>query len=389
MRKGRDILWNLVIGLSVIGLGGCAAVYCARAYGENPWNFALRQVLWLGVGILLFLLTALSPFRRLRKAAVPCVVLFFFILLLTALYGVPVNGMSGWVPIPFLGIRIQPSELAKAPFLLTLCIVAVQQNMSEWKRFFLLLGLTCLFVFAILLQPDFGTATVYAAIFPILLFSAGFRKRIVAAVCFGWIPFVFLFLTRHPYALKRISAYLNPDADLYGAGWHIHQFRFTMANGGWTGSGEQGPLWANTYLPYSHSDSVFSTLVEASGMVGGTLVILGFCVMLLLFRKASLETTRADAGLFLFCTGCVLTMQAFLHIGVNVTLLPPTGLPLPFFSYGGSNLAGVMMLLGAACSAYRCGESEAQIDPETVQKHDQNNDGTDEADQNRPESRQS
>ena len=369
MKNERNsILGNLVIGLLVIGLGGCAAVYCARAYGMNPWYFAGRQMLWLAIGTGLFLFAARISFQKWKKAAFPATVIFLIILILTALFGVKVNSMSGWLPIPFTGIRVQPSELAKPVYLLTLCLLVTHETWSETKRFFAALGVTAMFCFLILIQPDFGTATIYAAGLPVLIFCAGFRRRYSLTVLFGWIPPTILFVLLHPYALRRIKAFLVPSDDHLGAAWHIHQFRVTIANGGWFGASGQEVSWANTYLPFSHSDSVFAALVEAAGFIGGMLVLLGFCVMIILFRKAALETKEKEARLFIFCAGLMLITQAFLHIGVNVTLIPPTGLPLPFFSYGGSNLAGVMLLLGTACSAYRSSSSESQIDPETVKE---------------------
>ena len=368
MTEQNGILWNLVIGLLVIGLGGCAAVYCARAYGVHPWYFAGRQMIWLAIGAGLFFLTAQIPFQKLKRAAFPAVVFFLLVLILTLLFGTPVNSMRGWLSVPFTPIRIQPSELAKPFYLLALCLLATHENWSEKKRFLSAVILTGVFCFLIFIQPDFGTATIYAASLPVLLFCGGFRQRYTIPVLFGWIPPTVLFILLHPYALRRINAFLAPANDELGASWHIIQFRITMANGGWLGADVHNVSWANTYLPYSHSDSVFATLVEAAGFIGGMLVLLGFCVMIFLFRKAALETKQKEARLFLFCAGLMLIVQAFLHIGVNVTVIPPTGLPLPFFSYGGSNLAGVMLLLGTACSAYRSSSSESQINSETVKE---------------------
>lgn len=385
MNERRKIFGNLLIGLLVIGLGGCAAVYCARAYGVNPWYFAGKQMIWLAIGTLLFLLIAHTPFAKLKKAAFPAMIIFLIVLILTAFFGTKVNNMSGWIQIPFTKIRIQPSELAKPVYLLSLCLLVTQEKWSEWKRFAAAFCLTAAFCILILIQPDFGTATVYAAALPFLLFCAGFRTRYILSVLFGWIPPTVLFVLLHPYALRRINAFLSPADDQLGAAWHINQFRITMANGGWFGADGNNVTWANAYLPYSHSDSVFATLVEASGLIGGTLVLLGFCVMIILFRKAALDTREKDARLVIFCAGLMLITQAFLHIGVNVTIIPPTGLPLPFFSYGGSNLAGVMLLLGTACSAYRSGSSESQIDSKTVKEDKEDNDRSEEPCQDRPQ----
>ena len=110
-------------------------------------------------------------------------------------------------------------------------------------------------------------------------------------------------------------------------------------------------MWSNAYLPLSHSDSAFASIVEASGLLGGMIVIAGFLVLVLLFRNAALKKAPGMARMVLFSIGAMCAAQAFLHIGVNTALLPPTGLTLPIFSYGGSSLTGLALLLGLALAA--------------------------------------
>ena len=154
MKERKNILWNLIIGLLVIGIGGCAAVYCARAYGEDPWYFSGRQMLWLTIGVFLFWGTACIPYQKLKLAAVPAVIISLIVLALTAVWGVKINNMNGWIPIPFTGIRFQPSEIVKPAYLLLLCMLAVKEDWSEKKRFLFCLLLTALFAGGHVLLED-------------------------------------------------------------------------------------------------------------------------------------------------------------------------------------------------------------------------------------------
>ena len=159
------------------------------------------------------------------------------------------------------------------------------------------------------------------------------------------------FVLTHHYALNRLVGYLETDANAAGSGWHIKQFQYAMAHGGTLGSDWGEAMWSNAYLPLSHSDSAFASIVEASGLLGGMIVISGFLMLVLLFRNAALKKSAGMVRMVLFSIGAMCAAQAFLHIGVNTALLPPTGLTLPILSYGGSSLIATFGAFGVAFSA--------------------------------------
>lgn len=350
MKLRSQSFLNAAIALSVLGLGGCLAIYSARSFGENPYYFVFRQLLWLGSGVLFFLLLAKIPFRYYEKYAWHLAGLSFFSLILLPVFGTTINGMRGWFSIgeAFL---IQPSELAKAPYLLLLSVIAANAEASPRRRFLLMAGTGAAFCGIILLQPDFGTASVYFAGLAMVVFISGFQFCFLTLLAAAALPCTLLFLLNHEYAMARIAGYLNPDAHLLGAGWHIKQFQYTLAHGGLFGSEWGGALWSNAYLPLSHSDSAFAAIVESGGGAGGLLILGGFLAMVWLFREMALSRKSETARILIFSAGAVCAVQALLHIGVNTALLPPTGLTLPIFSYGGSSLFGTMALFGMACSA--------------------------------------
>ena len=350
MKFRNQSFLNTAIGLSVLGLGGCLAIYSARSFGENPLYFVFRQLIWLGSGVIFFLLLARVPFRYYMKYARHLAGLSFLALILVLLFGISINGMKGWFPVGGL-LLIQPSEIAKAPFLLLLSVLAAKEDETPRKRFFQMFGLGAAFCGIIMLQPDFGTATVYFSALAIVLFVSGLQFYFLAALLIAALPCTVFFLLKHEYAMARIAGYLNPDSHIYGAGWHIKQFQYTLAHGGLLGSEWGGAMWSNAYLPLSHSDSAFASIVESGGIAGGLLIIAGFLAMVLLFRRMALKSSSGTARILIFSVGATCAVQALLHIGVNTALLPPTGLTLPIFSYGGSSLFGTMAAFGMACSA--------------------------------------
>ena len=354
MKLRNQSFLNTALGLSILGLGGCLAIYSARSFGENPFYFAFRQLLWLGSGVIFFLFLARIPFRYYEKYAWLLAGISFSALILVLVFGTTINGMRGWFSIGGK-VLLQPSELAKAPYLLLLSVIASNESMTSKRRFLLLSGTGGAFCGIILLQPDFGTVSVYFAGLAIVLFVTGFRYRILALLPAVALPCTVLFLLNHEYAMARIAGYLNPDAHLYGSGWHIKQFQYTLAHGGLFGSDWGGALWSNAYLPLSHSDSAFAAIVESGGGAGGLLILGGFLAMVWLFREMALSGGNNTARILIFSAGAVCAVQALLHIGVNTALLPPTGLTLPIFSYGGSSLFGTMAAFGMACSASSSG----------------------------------
>jgi cell division protein FtsW (lipid II flippase) len=154
-----------------------------------------------------------------------------------------------------------------------------------------------------------------------------------------------------PYVWRRFLAFLDPSIDPRGSGWHILQFKYALARGGFSGRDWGGAVWSNAYLPFSYSDSTFASLTESVGFVGALPVIIGYCVLAYLCYRLSLSTREKSRRVFVFSVGMLVAAQALLHMSVNVGLFPPTGVTLPLFSYGGSSLISTMLGFGMVLSA--------------------------------------
>lgn len=362
--RNEQTYLRAALGLTILGLGGCLSIYSARAMGENPFYYSFRQLLWLSFGIGLFLVLSRIPFSFYKRSALWLGGIAVLGLLAVLFLGTPINGMHGW--FSFGGVHLQISEFAKAPFLLLLSGFAGKTQWPERKRALLLAGSGAVFCGLVLLEPDFGSATVFFLGLAAILCTAGYFRTFFLLLGALAVPSALLFILRHEYALKRIAGYWDPDTHLYGAGWHIKQFQYTLAHGGVFGSEWGGALWSNAYLPLSHSDSVFASIVESGGVACGLLMIAGYLFMGWIFRRMALRTEDAEGRIYIFGTGVLFTAQALLHIGVNTALLPPTGLTLPIFSYGGSSLFATMIAFGIACSAARSGRLFCEKEGKTI-----------------------
>ncbi|MBQ9338032.1 MAG: FtsW/RodA/SpoVE family cell cycle protein [Lentisphaeria bacterium] len=343
--------------LAVAGLLGCLAIYNAQVFTADPGEYVMRQMLWLGAGTLLFLVSASVPFRYYRKAALPLLVVCLTGLAAVLFTGVSVNGMRGWLPLG--NFKFQPSELAKTGFLLYLCVrCGPRREMSagEWFKLFPLLLLTARLVMA---EPDFGSAVMFFVIFLLVSVVSGTKLPYLLLGLGSLAAAGLFFVLTREYAMGRIIGFLNTGAT--GANtWHIRQFEYTMAHGGWLGADWGNALWSGTFLPLAPTDSVFASIVESTGCLGGLLVIGGFLLMGGAFCVLSwrVRGDNNDRRYFIFCAGASCLVQALIHISVNCVLIPPTGITLPILSYGGSSLSAVMLTFGIAFSAARADEPE-------------------------------
>ncbi len=339
--------------LVVFGLWGCLSIYASRALGESPLYFVERQLLWLILGTAAFFAAAAIPFRAYRSRSGWLLLCTMAALLTVLLFGVEINGMKGWFR---MGEKtfLQPSEFCKVFFILWLCVAAERRYRSEWRRFLTMAlpsGLLCLLVMR---QPDLGTALLFFLGFLSVYWVAGGTLLLSLASLLAFSLGTTFFVILNPYALDRIMGFLDPGGGIARSAWHVKQFQYAMAQGGLTGSEAGCALWSNAYLPLPHTDSLYASIVESSGMIGGWIVILAFVLfafgLALLSRRKGLSKT---ARCFIFCAGLLYVIQALLHIGVNSVLLPTTGVTLPVLSYGGSSLLSTMLAFGMICSASR------------------------------------
>ena len=345
--------------LFLLCIWGCLAIYNSNTLGASPLYFVGRQLLWLVMGMIVMLLAQRVPFSFYREIAVGGAALAYISLLAVLLWGTRINGMRGWFTFDWTSASIQPSEFAKPFFILLLCHFAMNGK-KDFKTFLRLSVVTLLWVIPILLQPDAGTAVVYLLAFVIICILIGTPGKYLLALPALFSPIAVWVLYQNPYIIRRFSGFWDPSSDPLGSGWHIRQFQFTIARGGWFGVKMGKATWSNSYLPLAHSDSVFATIAESLGFAGTLPILLLLAAIIYSLYRVTLHLKGQHQQLFIIGMLSLIAIQTLIHISVNVALLPPTGLTLPLLSYGGSSLISTLFAFGIILSAVNYYPPEAK-----------------------------
>lgn len=318
--------------------------------GVSAFPFFWRQVTWAAIGFVMFVLTSFVDFRLFRTQS--SAVFFFYLIsvvLLAAIFllGVRVRGVRAW--FQFAGVAVQPVELAKLALVILLAKFFSKRHIEIYRiRHLVVSGLYVLVpLLLVLLQPDLGSAIVLVAVWiAVVLFSGMKVRHFFSLVLMGTaIIYIAWFAVLLPYQKGRITSFLDPYRDPKGAGYQMIQSMIAVGSGQvWgkgLGYGSQSHLH---FLPESETDFVFAAYAEEWGYVG-TLILLGL-LFTVLWRIIRIGTSARDNFSRLYTLGfsALLFVQAFIHIGMNMAVMPITGITLPFVSYGGSSL--VMSLIG-------------------------------------------
>ncbi len=312
-------------------------------------RYLIMQLVWGALGLVACGVAAAVDYRLLKKFALPMLI---FSVLLLALVLVPIpdicmriNGARRWIN---LGVaRFQPSELAKLALIMTLAwyVDAHPRCMSTFRRGLVLPGAMIGVVLGLIfVEPDRGTTILLAVVCGTMLLIAGVRWRYVVPVVLAGTCFLAYSVWHDPIRSKRVVAWLNQGENKNEVGYQAYQAMLALGSGGWSGLGLGNGRQKLGFVPEHHTDFIFSIIGEELGVNATLLVVLAY---VLIFVCGLIIATRARETFgMLLATGIsfLIGLQAFINIGVVTSALPNKGLPLPFISYGGSNL--LMMLIG-------------------------------------------
>ena len=325
-----------------------------------------RQCVYLAVGAILWFIFILVDYRWIGLFSMLFYPAVIVVLILVLLFGPVRNNTRRWIDIG--PVSLQPSELGKMAVLFTVAWLAsfkrVDVNKIRWIG--LIAFLTAIPFGLIYLEPDLGTAIVLLPLAAAILFAANLRWRFIIlfiAVCTVLTPVAYLNLKT--YQKERIRTFLDPDRDPFRRGWNAIQAEIAVGTGGMTGKGyRNGTHTTLGYLPQKVADSdfIFPVIAEETGFVGGFSVILLYGLLLF----SILRTALLSSDLFgrYLCVGiaAILLTHVFINIGMCIRLVPVTGLPLPFISYGGTFLVAMMCYLGIAQSVYAHRNDPSRLD---------------------------
>ncbi len=296
-------------------------------------DLALQQLIYTAFGLIFFLIILHLDLYSLKKLTKP--LYFFTILLLVAvlILGIETRGSIRWIPVSFF--NIQPSEFAKVSLIMFLASFWTK-NEPSWLNIFKSLIWIFPFIFLVFRQPDLGSTLTLIAIWVGMLFAAHISVKkmfVVILIAFFAIPSSWLFL--HDYQKQRIISFLAPEIDPLGKGYNLIQSTIAVGSGQFFGRGlGSGPQSRLQFLPEFRTDFIFASIAEELGFLG-SLIILAIYLFLLAYL---LKTADKFSFLLILGVFSMLLFQVFVNIGMNIGILPITGITLPLISYGGSSL---------------------------------------------------
>lgn len=382
----------------ILGLIGITAVNSAT-FNSGMGEFFTRDIVWQLGGFVVALIIMFSSNRFLQNGAYIFYGITIFLLLFVLVAGKKVATHTSW--LGFFGIGGQPSELAKVATILALSkfLSEKENERTHWQLIGISAGMVGLPMLLTLIQPDLGTSVVYLAIFFPILFWAGMRPIVIAAliapvaivfaeftgttallltvISFGVLFFLLSrkklfaitlsFVTAafgifmeyfyrkllQPHQQKRIQIFLNPNLDPQGAGYNALQARVAIGSGGFIGKGYlHGAQTQLRFVPARWTDFIFTVIGEEFGFVGATITLLVFAALCFRgIRIAELVKTKF-ASLASIGITSVLIFHVFINVGMNINLAPIIGIPLPFISYGGSAILADWMMVGILLNFY-------------------------------------
>jgi cell division protein FtsW len=375
-RKGEPdlVLFVAIFTLAGIGLAmsySASAVYAFRVFGDS-FYFLKRQMAWAVIGLIALFVFQKIDYREYVKHTK--IMLFVSILLLVVVLipglGSSVKGSSRWISIG--PANLQPSEFVK----LAVVIYLVKVYSSETKENHVIQLLVPMMVIAfifllVMIQPDFGTAMDLLVITVFILFVSGFPLLYIFSLFIISIPMFYLLIYQVSYRWDRVLAYLDPYLDRYGIGYHVIQSFTAFKKGGLLGVGLGFGTQKLARLPEPHTDFIFAVIAEETGLIGTIFLAMLFCFVFWRGILIALHAPDDFGRLLAVGLSLLITVQAFINMGVVTGALPTTGIPLPFISYGGSSLLTNMIAAGILLNISRYREvSVREVQFEEVWSHE-------------------
>lgn len=343
----------LALGVFVIYSG---SEFRATEMGRPSYFYALKHLRYIGIGILGLVFATLLNHKLYFKFAHPAFLVCLFSLVVVVVTGAVTKGAARWLSIG--GVSLQPSELLKIAMFAYMSrrLSELGDDITDFKKGFFQPMVALIIVAALLLlQPNFSMALMICATMFILFYTAGVKLRYLTL---SIVPVAFAALVvglAAPYRFRRLQAWLHPEEHAQGDAYQLYNALVSLGHGGWFGTGVGQGTQKLGFLPESYKDVAFSLLGEELGLVGtmGVLLLFGFLVYRGL-RIAQNAKTRF-ARYFAVCLTSSIAINVILHVCVCTGLMPTTGQPMPFISYGGTNLIVSLFSVGILLNISRSG----------------------------------
>jgi rod shape determining protein RodA len=350
----RHLDLSLAAASLVLSLIGVVLIYSAThapldAAGLDRATFATRQALWVVLGVVAMVAVAALDYRRIvDTAAVYYLGAIGLLLVVLSPIGAASQGAQRWIEVGIF--RLQPSEFAELALVAALAALCHRTVHLDDRRLLAAIGLAAVPLGLVLVQPDLGTALVFGIILVVVLFIAGTAPKHLAilgalVVVAGFAALSFDLL--EDYQRDRLSGFLDPESDPTGASYNVAQSQVAIGAGGMTGTGLfEGSQTRLGYVPEQHTDFVFTVAAEELGFLGAATILSVFALLAWRVWRAAL-VARDRVGTLL-CAGvlAMVVFKVFQNVGMTAGIMPITGIPLPFISYGGSATIASFMAIG-------------------------------------------
>jgi cell division protein FtsW len=370
--KGDKVIWIVVAILSIFSI---LAVYSSTgtlAYKFQSGNTEYYLIKHFGIllfGLVLMFLTHLIPVKYYGRIAQLVLWVSAPLLLYTLLFGTNLNEASRWYTLPLINITFQPSDLAKLALIIYVArlLAKRQDDIQDFKKGFIVIMIPIVVITGLILPANLSTAAMIFSTCLVLMFVGRVKfKYIISLVGIGIAAFALLIAIavnmpkvsgRFGTWQNRIESFTSGDSD---ANYQVEQAKIAIARGGVVGNMPGNSIQKN-FLPHPYSDFIFAIIIEEYGILGGTLVVLLYLILLFRAIKIVIKTPRNFAAFLTFGVAFSLVFQAMINMMVAVNLLPVTGQTLPFISMGGSSMWFTSIAIGIILSVSRELESEDQV----------------------------
>jgi cell division protein FtsW len=353
----------LVMVIAVLNVIGVVMVLSASSVQSldskgTAWWFFERQLMWTGLGVAGFAVASRLDYRKWRSYTVPFLALAVVLLVLVLIPGIGiwVDGSRRW--LGYGSWRMQPSEIAKLALLLYAADVLTRQHrqVGDWRRALRpIMAVFLLFAGLVMKEPDLASTMVLTIILGAVLVVGGVRARHLAIIGGLAVTTVTLFALLVPWRRARMLSFLDPWSDTSNAGYQVTQSLIALGSGGWTGVGLGASRAKWRFLPAAHTDFIFAIVGEELGLFGCSLVVGLFMLLAYLGVRAALRAPDRFGMLLAGGITAWIVGQAVINVGAVVGLLPVSGVPLPFVSFGGTALVFTMIAAGILGNVARQG----------------------------------
>lgn len=343
MKLLSNIHWPITICSFLLLSFGILIIY------SSSKELAFQQVMFALVGLIIYFFVSQFDYRSIKNLIFPFYFLSIILLVIVVILGVETRGVVRWIPLG--PINIQPSEFAK-PALILLLANFWSKNYPSLLNIFKSLLWSSPIIFFIFKQPDLGSTITILAIWVVMLFASGISLRnilILTLLVLLMIPLGALTLA--PYQKQRISGFLAPESDPLGKGYNLIQSQIAVGSGQLLGRGlGRGTQSRLQFLPEFRTDFIFAAIAEEMGFVGSLIILSIYLILLIFCLRAGGGGVDAFGFLIISGTSAMILFQVLINIGMNIGLLPITGITLPLISYGGSSLLATLFTLGFVSS---------------------------------------